>query len=251
MNLLINKTAIITGSSGLIGQNIVKIFARNKCNIIACMRKENVDLEKKFKEIAIDNNVSIDIYYFDLEEIDQIKDFAKKIKATKQTIDILINNAGFAKDTLVQLTTTDHLKKMMAINFYGTFELTKYILKLMRKSGAPTIVNISSVAALDIYPGMFGYSISKEALNDFTKRLAMENNFVRCNVVAPGFIETKMLDQSITNNNFLDEVINSSCMKRLGQPEEIANAALFLSSELSSYITGQVLRVDGGIYRGL
>lgn len=140
---------------------------------------------------------------------------------------------------------------MMEVNFYGTFELTKYILKLMKKSSDPNIVNISSVASLDVYPGMFGYSISKEALNDFTKRLAMENGFIRCNAVAPGFIETQMLDKSITNNNFLKEIIDSSCMKRLGQPKEIAGAVLFLSSTLSSYVTGQILRVDGGIYRGL
>lgn len=251
MDLLTNKTAIITGSSGLIGKNIVEVFAENKCNIIACARRKNADLEKSFKVIAQKNNIRIDIYYFDLEKIDQIKDFVKEIKENHKKIDILINNAGFAKDTLVQMTTTDHLEKMMTVNFYGTFELTKYILKFMRKAENPTIVNISSIASLDVYPGMFGYSLSKGALNDFTKRLAMENNFVRCNAVAPGFIETKMLDQSITSNTFLDETINSSCMKRLGQPEEIANVALFLSSELSSYMTGQVLRVDGGIYRGL
>lgn len=251
MNLLINKRAIITGASGLIGQSIVKTFLENKCNVIACMRTQNIELEKKFQKIALENNTTIDIYYFDLEDLGQIKSFAQKMKATKNTIDILINNAGIAKDTLVQLTTIDHLKKMMNVNFYGTFELTKYVLKLMKKSSEPNVVNISSVASLDVYPGMFGYSISKEALNDFTKRLAMEKNSVRCNAIAPGFIETEMLDKSITNNNFLKETIDSSCMKRLGQPEEIASVALFLSSSLSSYMTGQILRVDGGIYRGL
>lgn len=251
MSLLRNKNAIITGASGLIGKNIVQVFAENQCNIIACMRKKNLEIEMFFEELSKENDIKIDIFYFDLENFNEIREFINKIKNKHRTIDILINNAGFASDTLLQLTSVSHLEKMMKVNFYGTFELTKYTLKLMRKSQSPAIVNISSIASLDMYPGMFGYSVSKKALNDLTTRLALENNSVRCNAIAPGFIETDMLENSVTNEVFLNKIIDSSCMKRLGKPREIANVALFLSSQLSTFITGQIIRVDGGIYNGL
>ncbi|GEK31431.1 beta-ketoacyl-ACP reductase [Kurthia zopfii] len=251
MELLIGKTALVTGSSGLIGKEIIKLFAENKSNIIACMRKKNPRIEAEFSRIAQENNVDIQFYYFDLEKIDEIKQFVMKLKKNKIIIDILINNAGFAMDTLAQLTTVSHLEKMMRINFYGAFELTKYVIKLMRKSKTPSIVNISSIASLNSYPGMMGYSISKSAINEFTKRLAIESSEIRSNAIAPGFIETEMLDKNITNTDFLKEEINQSCMKRLGKPEEVAKAVLFLSSDLASFITGQIIRVDGGAFRGL
>lgn len=251
MNLLRNKTAIITGASGLIGKNIVRQFAENGCRIIASMRTQNQSTEILFKEWASSYNVTIDIFYFDLTDFESIKVFIKEVKRKYGSIDILINNAGFAEDTLLSLTNVEHLEKMMNVNFYGTFELTKYVLKLMRKAESPAIVNVSSIASLDTYPGMFGYSVSKKALNELTTRIALENNNVRCNAVAPGFIKTDMLEDAITNQTFLNEVIQNSCMKRLGKPEEIANVILFLASHLSSFMTGQVIRADGGNYRGL
>lgn len=251
MNLLLNKTAIITGASGLIGKNIVQQFAENGCQIIAGMRRENQQLESLFQKWSILYNVTIDIFYFDLTTFEAIKNFAKEVKKKYGKIDILVNNAGFAEDTLLSLTKVEHVEKMMNVNFYGTFELTKYALKLMRKAENPAIVNVSSIASLDTYPGMFGYSVSKKALNELTKRIALENNNVRCNAVAPGFIETNMLDDAITNQAFLEQVVQNSCMKRLGKPEEIANVVLFLASQLSSFMTGQVIRVDGGNYYGL
>lgn len=250
MTLLAERTAVVTGASGKIGQKIVNVFAKNKGHIVACMRTKNEELEVEYANLAKENSITIDIQYFDLTNTNEIKIFAHYLKRTYSTIDILVNNAGVAKDSLLQLTSTPHIDELMNNNFYGTFELTKYMLKLMRKSVNPSIVNISSVASLDTYPGMMGYSISKKAINDLTKRIALENPAIRCNAVAPGFIETDMLDE-ITNNKFLESIVENSCMKRLGQPEEIANATLFLASNLSSYMTGQIIRVDGGIYNGL
>lgn len=248
MNILVNRTAVITGASGYIGKAIIEKFAQEGCHIIACMRKENST--SYFKKIEEKYGVEIEAFYFDLRNFDEIKKFVVELKEKKKIIDILVNNAGLAGDSIAQLTSIQHLDDMMKNNFYGTFELTKYIMKLMRKSISPSIVNVSSVASLDIYPGMIGYSNSKRSLNDFTKRIALETN-IRCNAVAPGFTDTPMLVKSVSNQKFIDDIIMHSCMKRLGKPEEIANAILFLASDLASYITGQIIRVDGGIYYGL
>ncbi|MGE7944147.1 SDR family NAD(P)-dependent oxidoreductase [Lysinibacillus xylanilyticus] len=248
--LLNGKTAVITGCNRGIGKAITTVFAKQGANIIACARKNTAEFESYLINLQNETGVQITPVYFDISKENEIKSAIKEIRSVSPTIDILVNNAGIAGDTIFQMTTIKTIEEKMKVNFYGPFLLTQYIVKLMRKSSSASIVNITSIAADDSYKGMFSYTASKAALNAFTKTLANElgNANIRVNAVAPGFTETEMIENSVTNLEFLKQLQNDLALKRLAKPEEIANSVLFLASDLSSYITGQILRVDGGLF---
>jgi 3-oxoacyl-[acyl-carrier protein] reductase len=245
--LLIGKNAVITGSARGIGKSIVEVFAANGANIWACARKRTDEFEENMKLLSMKYNVEIKPVFFDLSDKEQIKIAVKEIMSDKKDVDILVNNAGITYNALFQMSTIDKINEVFEVNFISPFIFTQYIVKLMLKKKSGTIINISSTAAIDGNSGRAIYGASKAALLCATKSLAAElgDQGIRANVIAPGITKTDML------GSMSEEVINQTIMntdlKRGGEPVDIASAVLFLASDLSSYVTGQVIRVDGGM----
>ena len=248
MLLLKNKNTVITGCNRGIGKEIVRVFAENGANIWACVRKESETFSKYINNLEQKHSVSINPVYFDLSDEEQIKTGVKTIKETKEPVDILVNNAGAIFKALFQMTSMKKLKEMFEINYFSQMLLTQYISRIMMRQKSGSIINISSSAALEGNEGRTAYASAKAAMITSTKVLAKElaPYNIRVNAVAPGLTQTEMMESS-TPEDALKETLNRICMKRGGQPEEIANSVLFLASDLSSYMTSQVLRVDGGM----
>ena len=248
MLLLKNKNTVITGCNRGIGKEIIKVFAENGANIWACVRRESGTFSKYINNLEQKHSVSINPVYFDLSDEEQIKTGVKTIKETKEPVDILVNNAGVIFTALFQMTSMQKLKEMFEINYFSQMLLTQYISRIMMRQKSGSIINISSSAALEGNEGRTGYASAKAAMIASTKVLAKElaPYNIRVNAVAPGLTQTEMMESS-TPEDAVKETLNRICMKRVGQPEEIANSVLFLASDLSSYMTSQVLRVDGGM----
>lgn len=246
--LLKDKNAVITGCARGIGKSILETFAQNGANIWACCRKPDEEFEKYIEALAKECEVTITPVYFDLADIEQIKAGMKTIMASKQKIDILVNNAGITFNALFQMSTLDKMREVFEINYFSQMMITQYIAKIMVKFGGGSIISISSTAALDANSGRSVYGASKAALLCSTKAISEElaEYNIRANTVAPGMTETDMVASSMTNE-LIQKTIDQIKLRRIGQPCEIANAVLFLASDMSSYITGQVLRVDGGL----
>ena len=242
-----NKNAIITGARGGIGDAIVRTFARAGANVYACARKHDEKYENHLKSLADEYGVKIVPVYFDLSKEEEIKQAITKLG--RIPVDILVNNAGVAyESTSFCMTDIQKISNTFATNFVGTTILTQYVVRLMLRKKAGSIIHIASVAALDGEPAQYEYVASKAALVGGTKQLARElaQYNIRVNCVAPGIIDTAMGQQI---NDILKEQItqNKVMMKRVGNPQEVANVVTFLASDLASYMTGQIVRVDGGI----
>jgi len=246
--LLKDKVAIVTGCNRGIGKEIVKVFAENGANIWACVRKENQSFTKYVHNLEQKHSVNINPVCFELNDEEQIKASVKTIKNSKQPVNILVNNAGIIFTALFQMTSMEKLKEMFEINYFSQMLLTQYISRMMMRQKSGSIINISSSAAIEGNEGRTGYASAKASMIASTKVLARElaPYNIRVNAVAPGLTQTEMMKSS-TSEDALQETLNRICMRRVGQPEEIANSVLFLASDLSSYITSQVLRVDGGM----
>ena len=246
-NLLVNKTVMITGANRGIGKAMVELFALNGASIWACARKETIDFLEFVNEVSARNNVTIRTLYFDLKNETEIKESLKVLITEKSKIDVLINNAGIAHGGLLQMTTINTIKEVFEINFFSQLFIIQYISRLMIKQKSGSIVNMASIAGMDSYPGYSAYGSSKAALIYVTKTLAKELApfNIRINAIAPGLTETDMALQMEKKAN--ETMINDSAMQRLAKPNEIANTALFLASDLSTFINGQVIRVDGGM----
>ena len=246
--LLKNKTAVITGCNRGIGKEILKVFSLNGANIFACSRKINSDFENLVNNLTKKYNNKIYPIQLDLDKQEDIKEASKKIISTDLPIDILVNNAGSITTSLFQMTPEKKLKEIFQTNFFSRSMLTQYILKSMMKNKRGSILYISSSSALDGNIGRSAYAAAKSAIIAQSKVLSRElGKFnIRVNVLAPGLTDTEMMKKN-TPDKDLQEIIAITSLKRVGNPEEIANAALIISSDYSSYITGQVLRVDGGM----
>jgi 3-oxoacyl-[acyl-carrier protein] reductase len=245
--LLEGKNAVVTGCSRGIGKSIVEVLASNGSNLWACARTHSTDFENYLQDLSDKFNVSITPIYFDLNNKEEIKNAVKKIIADKNNVDILVNNAGITYNSLFQMSTQNKIEEVMNVNFMAPFLFTQYIVKIMLKFREGSIINISSSAALDGNAGRSVYGASKAALLCATKALAAElgDQGIRANVIAPGITETDMLESM--SEEVIRDTVMSTDLKRSGMPRDIANAVLFLASNLSSYVTGQVLRVDGGM----
>lgn len=248
MKLLKDNVSVITGSSSGIGFSILTKFVENSSKVFACYRNMNDDFKIKIDSLAKDNDVEIHAIKLDLENEESIRDAFKEINAKTDSIDNLINNAGIIENGIFQMTSSKNIKKIIDVNFINTFLFTQRIIKKMIKNGSGSIVNISSTSAIEANYGRFSYSTSKSALATGSKILAKElGKFqIRVNSISPGLIDTKMLNENTTTEN-IDKTLKRVILKRKGTPEEVANVALFLCSKLSNYITGQDIRVDGGL----
>lgn len=245
--LLQGKTALITGARRGIGLAIVKSFASAGADIWACARKQDDSFEQALLDVSTQYEVVVKPLYFDLDEHEQIKEASKFLVSQKKPIEILVNNAGISFNALLQMSTIESIEQQLSSNFVGPMLLTQYVSKIMGKYGGGSIINIASIAGMDGHMGRIGYGSSKAALICSTKVLANElaGKNIRANAVAPGIIDTEMLVGNMTDD-VINETIQSTCLQRIGKPEEIASITLFLASDLSSYVTGQVIRADGG-----
>lgn len=246
--LLSDKKAVITGSNRGIGKKILEVFSENGADVYACVRKKNSDFDIFCENLQKKNDNKIIPVELDLGNSSSIDNASKEISKDFGKIDILVNNAGIIENNLFQMSKIENIKNILEINFFGTVEFTQKMIKLMIKNKSGTIINISSTSALDNTVGRTAYSASKAALNSHSVTLSRElgRNNIRVNSIAPGLTDTDMM-RNFTATKFIEETSNNVSLKRIGKPQEIANVSLFLASDLSSYMTGQIIRVDGGM----
>ena len=246
--LLRDKKAVLTGCNKGIGLATLRLLSENGADVWACVRKYDEQFLSIVDEIIEKTGTNIHPIYFDLKNTEEIKTGAKRILEDKQPIDILVNNAGSIFTGPAHLTPITKLEEMLTINFTSQVLFTQYISRNMMKYRSGSIVNISSSAGIEGNEGRLAYASSKAAVIAATKVLARElgRYNVRVNAIAPGLTDTEMMVSS-TDQNALDKTLQRVILGRVGVPEEIGNAVIFLASELSSYFTGQVIRVDGGM----
>ncbi|WP_127845040.1 3-oxoacyl-[acyl-carrier-protein] reductase [Psychroflexus aestuariivivens] len=246
MKLLENKNVIITGGSRGIGKGIAEIFAKHGANVAFTYNSSSSaaeELENHLKSFGVNAKA----YQSDASDFEQAQKLADDVIQDFGNIDVLVNNAGITKDNLLMRMSEEDFDKVINVNLNSVFNLTKAVLRPMLKQKHGSIINISSVVGLKGNAGQANYSASKAGVIGFSKSVALElgSRNIRSNVIAPGFIETEMTDK-------LDEKTvqgwrQAIPLKRGGTPEDVANACVFLASDMSNYITGQTLSVDGGM----
>ncbi|MBK99307.1 MAG: 3-oxoacyl-[acyl-carrier-protein] reductase [Flavobacteriaceae bacterium] len=246
MKLLKGKTAIITGASRGIGKGIAKEFALNGANVAFTFSK-SVELAKEFEKELTSLGVKAVAYQSDAANYNDSIELVEKIIKDFDSIDILVNNAGITRDNLLMRMQEEDFNQVIKVNLNSVFNMTKAVQKIMLKQRSGSIINMSSVVGVKGNAGQSNYAASKAGIIGFSKSIALElgSRNIRCNVIAPGFIETEMtkkLDEKIIEN-----WRNSIPLKRGGTPADVANACIWLASDMSSYVTGQVLNIDGGL----
>jgi len=246
MKLLEGKTAIITGGSRGIGKGIVETFAKHGANI-AFTYNSSAEAAEAIAIEASKEGGKVKAYKSNAANYEDCQELAAKVFEEFGSIDILINNAGITKDNLLMRMSEEDFDKVIEVNLKSVFNMTKAVQRTMLKQRKGSIINMSSVVGLKGNAGQSNYAASKAGIIGFTKSMALElgSRNIRSNVIAPGVIETEMtskLDEA-TVQSWRDAIP----LKRGGTPEDIANACVYLASDLSAYITGQVLNVDGGM----
>ncbi len=246
MKLLVGKTTLITGASRGIGKAIALEYARQGANVAFSDLNRDANMELLEKELA-DLGVKGKGYASDASSFEQSEQLVAEVLAEFGQVDVLINNAGITRDGLLMRMEEKDWDIIMAVNLKSVFNLTKAIHRSMLKQKSGSIINMSSVVGLDGNGGQSNYSASKAGIIGFTKSIAKElgSRSIRCNAIAPGFIETEMT--AALTDEVRDEWIQSIPLRRGGMPQDVADACVFLGSDLSSYITGQVLSVCGGM----
>lgn len=241
-----NKVALITGATRGIGRQIAITLAKSGFDIIVNYRKENDDLEDTKKEIEKTGRECLAIQG-DVSNYEECEKFVKEAIEEYGKIDVLVNNAGITKDNLLMRMKKEDFQDVLNVNLVGTFNVTKNVIPYMMKARSGRIINISSVVGIAGNAGQTNYSASKAGIIGFTKSLAKEvaSRNILVNAVAPGFIETNMTD--VLKDEIKESIAKNIPLKRMGKAEDVANVVKFLSSEESSYITGQVINVDGGM----
>jgi 3-oxoacyl-[acyl-carrier protein] reductase len=245
--LLKGKNAVITGCLKGIGRATMELFAKNGANIWACCQFQDTDFEECIDNLKKMYDVRITPLFFDLMEYEQIKAAVKTIMSTKERVDVLVNVAGMTRDALFHMVSMEEMKHVFEVNFFSQILLTQYITRLMLRHKSGSVINISSISGIDGNPGQLSYSASKAAIIGATKTLSAElaPSGIRVNAIAPGVIKTDMTE-GLPEETF-KRLMNKSSLKHLGSVDEVGNVLVFLASDLSSYITGQIIRVDGGI----
>ena len=244
--MLKGKTAIVTGASKGIGYSIVELFAQNGADVWACARSESDEFEKDLRIFENKYGTSVKPLYFDVTDSEGVKAAVKKVGEISKTIDVLVNNAGVSVERFFNMTSIDMVTNTLNVNFVSQLAMSQIVSKYMMKSGKGSIVNIASVTGLDAVEGGIAYGSSKAAVIYATKTLALElaKYGIRVNAVSPGFIDTDMWKNR--KPEIIDKIISETPLHRQGTPGEVAQVVLFLASEMSSFITGQNIVVDGG-----
>lgn len=246
--MLQGKNVVVTGCLQGIGHESVRIFSEKHANIVACAYKKDEQFEEYCMELARKNCVQIFPVYVDFMNYEEIKNAAKTIQKTGLEINGLVNVAGINKDAFFNMVTKDDLIDTFQVNFFSQIYFTQYILKLMQRTKkGGSIVFTSSVTAIDGCAGQTSYGASKAALIGAMKSMAIELGScgIRVNAVAPGVIKTPMTDK--LDDDIISDRINKMDIPKLGSTEDVANMYAFLLSDLSAHITGQIIRVDGGM----
>ncbi len=246
MKLLEGKTAVVTGGARGIGRAIALAFAAEGAHIaITDLRKDDNALETE--KLIQDMGVKCNVYASDASNFADTENVVEQIVTDFGTVDILVNNAGITMDTLLLRMTEQQWDTVISVNLKSVFNFTKAIQRIMIKKQAGSIINMSSVVGVGGNAGQANYAASKAGMIGFTKSIAQElgSRNVRCNAIAPGFIITEMTNKLPGDVKKLWE--EKIPLKRGGTPEEVAKVALFLASDLSSYVTGQVIGVCGGM----
>ena len=246
MNILKNKTAIITGATRGIGRGIAETFAKQGANVLFTYSSSS-DLAKEIeKELSVEG-VIVRGYKSDASSFEDCQKLVENIIQEFEVIDILINNAGITRDNLLMRMQEDDFDKVIEVNLKSVFNMTKAIQKIMLKQRFGSIINMSSVVGVKGNAGQSNYAASKAGIIGFSKSIALElgSRNIRCNVIAPGFIETEMTD--VLDEKVVQEWRNSIPLKRGGTPLDIANTCVWLGSDMSSYVTGQTIHVNGGL----
>ena len=246
MSLLEGKTVIITGASRGIGRGIALVLASHGANI-AFTYSQSVDSANQLVSEITDLGVVCKAYKSNAASFNESQELVDDILKDFKSFDVLINNAGITKDNLLLRMSENDFDKVIEVNLKSVFNMVKATQRVFLKKRSGSIINISSIVGIKGNAGQSNYAASKAGIIGFSKSIALElgSRSIRSNVVAPGFIETEMtgeLSQDIVNN-----WIQGIPLKRGGKPEDVANLCLFLSSDLSTFITGQVINVDGGM----
>ena len=246
--MLAGKNIVVTGAIQGIGRATLDYFAHNHANVWACALQPSDEFEAHCQQLAQENGVWVKPVYFNLLDQEQIKTAVKEIMKDKQPVYGLVNIAGMTKDAIFHMVSMDDLHRVFEVNFFSQIYFTQSITKLMlRNPNKSSVVFVSSISAIDGNVGQLSYGASKAALIGAMKTLSKElaSKGIRVNCIAPGVIDTDM--NKVVPQEVLDEKLNISDLKRIGKPEEVASTLAFLVSDLSTHITGQVLRIDGGI----
>ena len=245
--LLRGKNAILTGASRGIGRATAEVFAQNGANLWACASKQRPEFEEDMRQLAEKYHVAIQPVYFDLADEISMKEAVRTIVKSKKAIDVLVNNAGVAEYHPFAMMPKDTMQRMMDINFFAPLQFTQMLARRMGRKSPASIIFLSSVAGLRGESGNLAYGSSKAAVAHAVKVLSRElaSQHIRVNGVAPGMVNTDMKAQA--NSDYWESLIHQVYLKRAAEPTEIANVIAFLASDLSSYVNGQIVRVDGGV----
>lgn len=246
MKLLEGKVAIITGASRGIGSGIAKVFAEQGANV-AFTYSSSVESAMALENELNSLGVKAKGYQSNAANFNEAQQLVDDVIAEFGTVDVLINNAGITKDNLLMRMSEEDFDKVIEINLKSVFNMTKAVQKIMLKNRNGSIVNMSSVVGVKGNAGQANYAASKAGMNGFTKSIALElgSRNIRCNAIAPGFIETEMTAK--LNEDVVKGWRDAIPLKRGGTPEDVANVCVFLASDMSAYVTGQVINVDGGM----
>ena len=246
MNLLEGKTAIITGGSRGIGKAIVEIFVKQGANV-AFTYNSSSNAAKAIENKLSTKNIKVKSYKSDASNFEEAQLLTASVLEEFGSIDILVNNAGITKDNLLMRMSEEDFDRVIQVNLKSVFNMTKAVQRTMLKQRKGSIINMSSVIGVKGNAGQSNYAASKAGIIGFTKSMAIElgSRNIRSNAIAPGFIVTEMTEE--LGEETIKQYFDAIPLKRGGSPEEIANTCVFLGSDMSSYVTGQVLNVDGGM----
>jgi 3-oxoacyl-[acyl-carrier protein] reductase len=241
------KNVLITGANGGIGRSILEAFAAEGSNILAQMRSEKPEFLEYAATITEKYNIRITPIYFNLAQEEQVKTEIGQLRKSKIPVDVLVNNAGAVHGGLLQMTPLADIRRIYDVNFFAVVQMMQLVSRMMARQGGGTIVNIASISGLELAAGNVAYGTSKAAVIALTKTAAKElaGQNIRVNAVAPGLTDTRMAE--LMEEKAGEAMLRNTAFHRLAKPGEIADAVVYLASEKASFITGQVLRVDGGV----
>lgn len=245
--LLEGKNVLITGSARGIGVAMVEVFAREGANVWAFARKPDTAFEVRCAMLAHQHGVWIKPVYCELTDAAAVKEAFKQVMADKKPLHVLVNNAGMmGEDRMFQMTSEAEMRSIFDVNFFAMMEVSRLATRLMARNKSGSVVNIASIAGLD-GDSRLDYSASKAAVIAASKKMAREliSVGIRVNCLCPGFTDTDLVKD--LSEKVVQEQTEKILMKRKARPEEIANVAAFLASDMASYVTGQIWRADGGI----